>query len=321
MQNSRQASPSDNAASAGRSNAPGPESQADKDAHAQDSIRIDNTAGPWDGPHPGLAASGLSSSGQARCRPPLSLVHLPTSLLPKPRSSHSRSSLRNTAASGTSRQEQSTTARQAANSTSAAAAGFGETAGETQHAQASSSIQSSTAPVPAASHASVQGVPQHSPSPTAVSGRPVAQQGQQGSTGQDPANESVLSSQQQSLTGADSAAPRGSTPSLQAQPHSDLGSTAPSGQLNASTAAGPSHGHAIGAGDVNSHVSLLRAQTYPEGQLADLPDRPGHLATEEDCRVANGGVCWHLLQLAIKARNIARKQFLVRVLNFVTLKQ
>ncbi|KAL3145911.1 hypothetical protein ABBQ38_015279 [Trebouxia sp. C0009 RCD-2024] len=45
----------------------------------------------------------------------------------------------------------------------------------------------------------------------------------------------------------------------------------------------------------------------PAGQLGDLPDKPGHLASAEQCRLANGGVCWHLLQMAVRARQIAQK--------------
>ena len=49
------------------------------------------------------------------------------------------------------------------------------------------------------------------------------------------------------------------------------------------------------------------AGAVPEGQLGDLPDKPGHLATAQQCQAANGGICWHLMQMAIKAREIARK--------------
>ena len=49
------------------------------------------------------------------------------------------------------------------------------------------------------------------------------------------------------------------------------------------------------------------AEGQPAGQLGDLPDKPGHLATAEQCRLANGGVCWHLLQIAVRARQIAQK--------------
>ena len=49
------------------------------------------------------------------------------------------------------------------------------------------------------------------------------------------------------------------------------------------------------------------AARQPAGQLGDLPDKPGHLATAEQCRLANGGVCWHLLQMAVRARQIVQK--------------
>ena len=49
------------------------------------------------------------------------------------------------------------------------------------------------------------------------------------------------------------------------------------------------------------------AEEQPAGQLGDLPDKPGHLATAEQCRLANGGVSWHLLQMAVRARQIAQK--------------
>ena len=56
------------------------------------------------------------------------------------------------------------------------------------------------------------------------------------------------------------------------------------------------------------------AGTWTQGQeqqhedlYGDLLDKPGHLATAEQCRLANGGVCWHLLQMAVKARAIAQR--------------
>ena len=48
-------------------------------------------------------------------------------------------------------------------------------------------------------------------------------------------------------------------------------------------------------------------QQQHSGMLGDLPDKPGHLATVEQCRVANGGVCWHLLQMAVRARQFVQK--------------
>ena len=58
-------------------------------------------------------------------------------------------------------------------------------------------------------------------------------------------------------------------------------------------------------------AEAAREPVGPEGQLAgqlgDLPDKPGHLATAEHCRLANGGVCWHLLQMAVRARQIAQR--------------
>ena len=49
------------------------------------------------------------------------------------------------------------------------------------------------------------------------------------------------------------------------------------------------------------------AEGQPAGQLGDLPDKPGHLGTAEQCRLANGGVCWHLLQMAVRSRQSAQK--------------
>ncbi len=48
-------------------------------------------------------------------------------------------------------------------------------------------------------------------------------------------------------------------------------------------------------------------QQQHSGMLGDLPDKPGHLATVEQCLLANGGVCWHLLQMAVRARQIVQK--------------
>jgi len=48
-------------------------------------------------------------------------------------------------------------------------------------------------------------------------------------------------------------------------------------------------------------------QQQHNGMYGDLPDKPGHLATVEQCRLANGGVCWHLLQMAVRARQIVQK--------------
>ena len=49
------------------------------------------------------------------------------------------------------------------------------------------------------------------------------------------------------------------------------------------------------------------AEEQAAGPYGDLPDKPGHLATAEQCRLANGGVCWHLLQMAVRARQIAQR--------------
>lgn len=43
------------------------------------------------------------------------------------------------------------------------------------------------------------------------------------------------------------------------------------------------------------------------GWHGDLPDKPGHLDTVEQCRLANAGVCWHLLRMAVRARQITQK--------------
>lgn len=43
------------------------------------------------------------------------------------------------------------------------------------------------------------------------------------------------------------------------------------------------------------------------GWHGDLPDKPGHLDTAAQCRLANAGVCWHLLQMAVRARQITQK--------------
>ncbi len=51
----------------------------------------------------------------------------------------------------------------------------------------------------------------------------------------------------------------------------------------------------------------VQQQQQHSGMLGDLPDKPGHLATVEQCRVANGGVCWHLLQMAVRARQFVQK--------------
>ena len=51
----------------------------------------------------------------------------------------------------------------------------------------------------------------------------------------------------------------------------------------------------------------VHQQQQHSGMLGDLPDKPGHLATVEQCRVANGGVCWHLLQMAVRARQFVQK--------------
>jgi len=51
----------------------------------------------------------------------------------------------------------------------------------------------------------------------------------------------------------------------------------------------------------------MQEQQQHIGMLSDLPDKPGHLATVEQCRLANGGVCWHLLQMAVRARQFVQK--------------
>ena len=51
----------------------------------------------------------------------------------------------------------------------------------------------------------------------------------------------------------------------------------------------------------------IGAEEQAVGPCGDLPDKPGHLATAEQCRLANGGVCWHLLQMAVRARQIVQR--------------
>lgn len=51
----------------------------------------------------------------------------------------------------------------------------------------------------------------------------------------------------------------------------------------------------------------VQEQQQHSGMYGDLPDKPGHLATVEQCRLANGGVCWHLLQMAVRARQLVQK--------------
>ena len=51
----------------------------------------------------------------------------------------------------------------------------------------------------------------------------------------------------------------------------------------------------------------MQEQQQHSGMYGDLPDKPGHLATVEQCRLANGGVCWQLLQMAVRARQFVQK--------------
>ena len=62
-----------------------------------------------------------------------------------------------------------------------------------------------------------------------------------------------------------------------------------------------------GAQAEDSMQEQQQQQQQHSGMLGDLPDKPGHLATVEQCRVANGGVCWHLLQMAVRARQFVQK--------------
>ena len=68
---------------------------------------------------------------------------------------------------------------------------------------------------------------------------------------------------------------------------------------------------AEGAPEVEAGRSVsreaARAEEQPAGPYGDFPDKPGHLASAEQCQLANGGVCWHLLQMAVRARQIAQK--------------
>ena len=43
------------------------------------------------------------------------------------------------------------------------------------------------------------------------------------------------------------------------------------------------------------------------GMHGDLSDKPRHLTTVEQCRLANGGVCWQLLQMVVRARQFVQK--------------
>lgn len=287
---------------------------------AHDSITIDSTSGPWDGPHPGLAAPDPSSGSQNRRRAPLGLVRLPQSLLPPPRSHHGRASgiqARPVSASDTVSQQQCVSARQFSHSSSAAT-GMRGSAVATAHAQAESSTGGAIASMPAVSTASA-----HNPSANvhASTAQPTMQrQVATEQSGQD------LSSHQEAAVPQDGsrhpsaeaeAVRHGVTTEMQT--HAGL-FNAPAPAQTTITGQPDAIGNAVTPAPYADHGQrpepqghTARVHVYPEGQLGDLPDRPGHLATVEQCRAANGGVCWHLLQMAIKARQIAERNALVRL--------
>ena len=66
----------------------------------------------------------------------------------------------------------------------------------------------------------------------------------------------------------------------------------------------PARGRVTAGGQEEDRIPEQQQHT---GMLGDLPDKPGHLATVEQCRLANGGVCWHLLQMAVRARQFVQK--------------
>lgn len=282
--------------------------------------------GPWDGPHPGLAMPHASSGSHLQYRAPLGLVRLPQSLLPPRRTRHSRASGVNSGVAAGSRsghQPADTVSNQSATVRHSATPSLHRTAVGVGSGQADSRDDSSVMPMPAVSSASAQSQPAQDQPSAAQTGNQSAQAGlSQHSSQVGPARDMETgpghrSSQPQST--ADNAAPAGIGPASSRdmlppaghQSSLDISaSAAPGAQPEVATEAAASEGQG-GSVQQGMQEQPARFQTIPSGQLADLPDRPGHLATVEQCRAANGGVCWHLLQMAVKAREIACKNVLV----------
>lgn len=304
----RQTTPSEAAiSSATNSNASVPNDQAVRGALAQDSITIESHSGPWDGPHPGLASTEPSSGTRPRHRAALGLVRLPPSLLPTQSVNRSRPSSTQPAANVAQPQGHAATARQPIHSVHSAAAGS-HGPQKLQHDQAGTS---SALHMPADSSASLQHQHAASQAHTAMSGLSASGHSAQQANGASSAQpvETNQPASQQTSDGADTAARRDTTPSAQNQSQGYLDGAAATEQQYGTREAENS----VGQGSAGHSGSQTQGPLpYPEGQLGDLPDRPGLLATVEACRVANGGVCWHLLQMAVKAREIARKDDTVR---------
>ena len=116
---------------------------------------------------------------------------------------------------------------------------------------------------------------------------------------------------QGSLSGAQDAGCTGSQHSSHSQHGTDDAGEVSAAGTGPTHAADVSNSGTAPAGQIADGIYAQglcpAAGGVPEGQLGDLPDKPGHLATAEQCQAANGGVCWHLLQIAIKAREIACK--------------
>ena len=97
------------------------------------------------------------------------------------------------------------------------------------------------------------------------------------------------------------------TPANQATGLETAGAGAASGEGPPSTVRADTQEDERGAAQEGAREGAGVSEQQHPRLYGDLPDKPGHLSTVQQCRMANGGVCWHLLQMAVRARQIAQK--------------
>ncbi|DBB03686.1 TPA: hypothetical protein ACH3X3_011009 [Trebouxia sp. C0006] len=289
-----------------------------------DSIIIDSTS-PWDGPHPGLAAENASFGSAHRVRiAPIGMVRLPASLLAPRRRGVRPPRPPRGVDGGSSRQPVSDTHRSGAHSdvhnsqAGPPSASVGSHASPQDPAMSGSHFMRADQGESSHNHHHQQQQQQQSDiigvTEQTENNRGLSQSGsqeeasgslsQQGHRTRQPTEPAAIATAVTALNSSTEPTETADNTAAGAGPligrHGPPGEDAQEGEQSAAR-------DRVTEGEQAEDRVQQQQQQQHSGMLGDLPDKPGHLATVEQCRVANGGVCWHLLQMAVRARQFVQK--------------
>ncbi|DBA80626.1 TPA: hypothetical protein ACH3X1_007876 [Trebouxia sp. C0004] len=287
-------------------------------AHMAESTIIDSIS-PWDGPHPGLAAghASVGSAHQVR-RAPIGIVRLPASLLAPRRRGLRPPRPPRGADGGSSRQPVSDTHRLGAQSdvhnsqTGPLSASVGPDASPRDPVMSGSHSMCANLGESSHHHRQQQ-QQQHSDiidmTEQTENGRGLSQSGSQ-----EEASGSLSQQGHRPIQTTEPAAVATAATALRSSAETAGDTAAGAGPLVGRHGPQGEHAHEAEQSAARGRVTKegqaedrMQEQQQHRGMYGDFPDKPGHLATVEQCRLANGGVCWHLLQMAVRARQFVQK--------------